>query len=698
MYASRHLSSAETRYSTTERELLAVVFCNKRFKAYLYGRHCIFIVDHEPLVTMRKLKDPMGRIGNLFHKLQDCDYTLIYQPGSLHVTPDLLSRPAKRVDLKSVEMQFESCVNWEQEQLVDPKLSKVLILVKTHVESFEQWSTIPSGLDWFKVKKDLVIEKGVLMLESDHRLKIVVPKQTVSVVLNLLHDQPLAGHRDFERTYDAIKSRYFWLSMHKDVKAYCLSCHLCQTKKYLSKPNVAPLKPIIVNTVWSLIGLDIAGPLKVTAHGNKYIVLAIDYFTKFCVAKAIPDFTALSTAKFVFEEVICKLGMPRAIISDKGVNFQSKLFEELCNLLRIKKLNSTFYHPEGVGMVERMVKIVKQIITMYINPAHTNWDEVLQSSISAYNTSKQASIKVSPYEALFVREPTKLADVLLATPVVESTKNVNEYVDNLKHAAVQLHASVNEHLEKARERQKLYYDREVRNSRKYKIGDLVSVINQRSIVGQSHAFKDRAIGPFKILSSMNDGLNFEILDQKGKVNKIHYNRLLPYRVRSAKDFVFKLNNSVSDKVSVPPAATVTSSNSIDFEVDFDFLTSLCQEPVILSSGRHSCDHCHLDLGTKRLLLKHINDMHADIILQNIQNISEFVIQESNEVVETVVLNPEQCSDDLLLTYVQCEICLNRFKRRGLHVHMRSHQVLFDLVESLISIISNGFENTIDLED
>jgi len=93
MYAGRHLTAAETRYSTTERELLAVVFCNKKFKAYLYGRHCKFIVDHEPLVTMRKLKEPMGRIGNLLNKLQDTDYEMIYQPGALHFTPDLLSRP-----------------------------------------------------------------------------------------------------------------------------------------------------------------------------------------------------------------------------------------------------------------------------------------------------------------------------------------------------------------------------------------------------------------------------------------------------------------------------------------------------------------------------------------------------------------------------------------------------------------------------
>ena len=269
----------------------------------------------------------------------------------------------------------------------------------------------------------------------------------------------------------------------------------------------------------------IAGPLKLTINGNRYIVFAVDYFTKFCVAKAIPDFTALTTAIFVFEEVICKMGMPKSIISDKGVNFQSKLFQQLCRLLKIKKVNATFYHPEGVGMVERMVKVVKQILTMYIDPSHTNWDEYLQSSISAYNTSKQASIKCSPYEALYAREAIKVSDVFLSTPVIVQDEDVNDYVKTLKSSAANIHAKVNVQLEKARNVQKFHYDQAVRNSRKYKIGDLVRVVNERSIVGQSHAFKDRAIGPFKVVGVFNDELNYKILSSDNKINKIHYNRI-----------------------------------------------------------------------------------------------------------------------------------------------------------------------------
>ena len=276
-------------------------------------------------------------------------------------------------------------------------------------------------------------------------------------------------------------------------------------------------------------------------------MLAIDYFTKFCIAKAIPDFTALTTARFVYEDIICKMGMPKSIISDKGVNFQSKLFQQLCKFLKLKKLNATFYHPEGVEMVERMVQIVKQILTMFIDASHTNWDECLQSSIAAYNTSKQSSLKISTYEALYAREAVKVSDVILSTPVIINTEeNVDKYVEDMKTSAAYIHAKVNVQLEKARKVQKHYYDQAVKRSRKYKLGDLVSVVNGRSIMGQSEAFKDRALGPFKIVGVFNHELNYLILGlNKDKINKIHYNRLLPYKARENTEFVFGKNATAS---------------------------------------------------------------------------------------------------------------------------------------------------------
>lgn len=87
--------------------------------------------------------------------------------------------------------------------------------------------------------------------------------------------------------------------------------------------------------------------------------------------------------------------------------------------------------------MERMNKTLKQIMTMYINTAHTNWDEFLQSAISAYNTSDQASIGYTPYEANFGRVAVTLADVMLTSSELDlgGARSVRDYVDQLKDNA-----------------------------------------------------------------------------------------------------------------------------------------------------------------------------------------------------------------------------------------------------------------------
>ena len=118
--------------------------------------------------------------------------------------------------------------------------------------------------------------------------------------------------------------------------------------------------------------------------------------SKFCVAKAVSDLTAITAAKFLYEEIICRFGMRKSVISDHGKNFESILFAQLFKLCQVQTSKSTFYHPEGNGLVERMIKSIKLILTMYVDSKHSNWDIHLQSAVPSYNTNVQDSIGCSP--------------------------------------------------------------------------------------------------------------------------------------------------------------------------------------------------------------------------------------------------------------------------------------------------------------
>jgi hypothetical protein len=552
-FVNRHLTKAERNYSATERELLALVYCAQKCLPYIYGRHIVFVTDHEPLATMKKLKNPTGRIGRLLNKIQDLDYEIVYQPGHLNTTADLLSRPeVNQGVIYSIEMQIGKWVNWVAEQQADKMVTTVRTLIlgnDTKFNDVDSWNSIGNGAEWFKLRSYLMVHDGILkFVGRGGEKKVVVPRQLRSMLLNFYHDDHLAGHRDFNKTYELISTDYFWPLMSKDVKNYCLSCHLCQTKKHLTNLGKAPLKPIVVGQPWELVGIDISGPLKITAYGNKYIVLAIDYFTKFAIAKAIPDATAVTTAKFVFEEIVCRFGMPKSMISDHGVNFDANLMISLCKLCNIDKKNSSTYHPMGNGMVERLVKSIKQIVTMYINGEHNNWDDLLQPSIAAYNTSVHGSLGFSPYEVLFGRRAVKIVDAILRPEEARTVRQVSNYVNDLKSSLSRIGRVVGGNLEKARVDQKTQYDKFIRDAVHYAVGDLVVLINIRNKPNESKSFKLKAIGPYRIIEKLNE-LNYKVVSlATGSMEVVHYNRMKKYMMRESSSLVPSAVGNVAESM------------------------------------------------------------------------------------------------------------------------------------------------------
>jgi hypothetical protein len=203
-------------------------------------------------------------------------------------------------------------------------------------------------------------------------------------------------------------------------------------------------------------------------------------------------------------------------------------------MLQVQSVNSTAYHPSGNGMVERTIKSIKQILTMYINFEHSNWDNYLQSAVSAYNTSIHSSTKYSPYEALFLRKPVLQADIVLGVKsnVVDSYSNVGDYVNAKRETSDRINSEIQSNLKKAQEKQKFYYDRFTKNKIQFKTDDLVLVTNEHIKPGQSKSFAPKLVGPFQIVQVLND-VNFVIRNcSNGKSQKIHYNRLRPYVARS----------------------------------------------------------------------------------------------------------------------------------------------------------------------
>ncbi|KAK3886996.1 hypothetical protein Pcinc_008878 [Petrolisthes cinctipes] len=143
------------------------------------------------------------------------------------------------------------------------------------------------------------------------------------------------------------------MGMRHDFEEWCWACDVCCAKKGPKKRGCAPLQLYQVGAPMERVTMDITGPLPRTDKGNRYICVAMDYFTKWPEAYAIPDLEAVTVAQVLVDQFFCRLGMPQDLHSDQGREFESALFCESCKLLGIKKTRMTPLRPQSDGLVEK---------------------------------------------------------------------------------------------------------------------------------------------------------------------------------------------------------------------------------------------------------------------------------------------------------------------------------------------------------
>jgi transposase InsO family protein len=134
--------------------------------------------------------------------------------------------------------------------------------------------------------------------------------------------------------------------------------------------------------------LDIVGPLPPSATVNRYILAFQDDLSKYLVATSISQHNAETVARGFVAEVVLKFGTPSIVLTDQCANFVSEVFKNTCKLLKIKKIQSTAFHPESQGSLERSHRVLAEYLRHYVNDDQTNWDEWVSFATYTYNTSE----------------------------------------------------------------------------------------------------------------------------------------------------------------------------------------------------------------------------------------------------------------------------------------------------------------------
>ena len=188
-----------------------------------------------------------------------------------------------------------------------------------------------------------------------------IPDNEISSVINFCYSKACSGHFSSRNVAAKIlQCGFYWPTIFKDTYEFCKTCENCQKLGSITKRNMMPLNPILEIEIFDCWGIDFMGPFP-PSFGFVYILVAVDYVSKWIEAMSCRNNDSKTVVKFLRENILSRFGIPRLIISDGGRHFCNKSFESLMNNYGITHKIATPYHPQTNGQVELANREIKQI-------------------------------------------------------------------------------------------------------------------------------------------------------------------------------------------------------------------------------------------------------------------------------------------------------------------------------------------------
>uniref|UniRef100_A0A8C5D858 Gypsy retrotransposon integrase-like protein 1 n=1 Tax=Gouania willdenowi TaxID=441366 RepID=A0A8C5D858_GOUWI len=347
---------------------------------------------------------------------------------------------------------------------------------------------------------EYILDNDILYRQQGTVQQLVVPQVVRSTILKLGHSVPWAGHLGKHKTAARILHYFYWPGLHKDVAQFCHSCPQCQITSP-RMPSRAPLQNMpIIGTPFERIGMDIVGPVERSKSGYRYMLVISDYATKYPEVFPLKNIKA-KTVAFCLVQFFSRVGFPREILTDQGTNFMSTLLKQVYQLLGIRRLRTTPYHPQTDGLTERFNQTLKQMLRKFVNNTGTDWDQWLPYLLFAYREVPQASTGFSPFELLYgheVRGPLSLLREIWEEQEGRGEPvNVVSYVVQMRERLERMSELAQAHMKKAQQQQKSGYDQSARE-RSFSPGQQVLVL----LPSENDKLLAKWQGPVKVIKKL----------------------------------------------------------------------------------------------------------------------------------------------------------------------------------------------------
>nr|GFA80989.1 reverse transcriptase domain-containing protein [Tanacetum cinerariifolium] len=324
-YASKTMNQAEAIYTTTEKEMLAVVYAFKKFRSYLIMNKSIVYTDHSALKYLFAKKDEKARLLRWILLLQEFDFKVTDTRVAENYAADHLSRlenPYENIfDPKEINETFP-LESLNKVAHKDPSTPWFADLANYHVGNFIiKGMTSQQKQKFFKYARHYFWDNPYLFRTcADQIIRRCMAGKEAIDILNACHNGPTGGH--YGANYTAKKvfdSGFYWPSMYKDAFELVKRCNSCQRQGKISQKDEMPQNFIQICEIFDVWGIKFIRPFP-SSKGNKYILVAVDYLSKWVEAKALPTNDARVVVKFL-KSLFSWFGTPKAIISDRGTHF-----------------------------------------------------------------------------------------------------------------------------------------------------------------------------------------------------------------------------------------------------------------------------------------------------------------------------------------------------------------------------------------
>lgn len=270
---------------------------------------------------------------------------------------------------------------------------------------------------------EFVVRDGLIY----HGRRIVVASSSVAkpAILYEHHSTPSAGHPGVDRTFRRVVSSFYWPNMRQEVKEFVAACFDCQTTKYSTQKPVGLLQPLpIPSQVWEDVSMDFITGLQ-QSRGSTVIMVVVDRLSKYAHFVPLPiRFDAWHVATAFVETVVKHHSFPVTLVSDRDSVFLNEVWENFLRLSGTKLHFTTAYHPQSDGQTEVRNRGLEQYLRAFVADQPVRWTNFLPWAELALNCFHHEGLGMSPFKALYGREPPSLVAPRLSATCPPSVADV----------------------------------------------------------------------------------------------------------------------------------------------------------------------------------------------------------------------------------------------------------------------------------